>query len=286
MNRVEDKKSFVTLIVIPHNETGHTHHYKFLRWKLYTLIGVIIGLLSLLPLSIVVYEYRVYSVKRKLTSINNKFLDETEKMIFYKESLKELDMAARRYTHIQPFSLGGNEDANNHIDDSTAISITPPLQTPMDVFSDDYIKKLIGHYTELQKIMDGTPSIWPVKQGGDQIISSTFGWRISPVSHKKIFHEGIDITCAEGTPVISTADGTVLFSGMNGEYGNSIVVQHEFNFSTVYAHDRINFVKRGDSVKRGQIIGEIGNTGNSTGPHLHYEIRINNRQVNPWKYMF
>lgn len=99
-------------------------------------------------------------------------------------------------------------------------------------------------------------------------------------------HHGIDIAAAEGTPVISTADGVVVFSGQDLYYGNLIKIDHNKNYMTVYGHLQKNLVTRGDTVKRGQIIGYVGNTGRSTAPHLHYEIRQKGVPIDPRTMIF
>ncbi len=139
------------------------------------------------------------------------------------------------------------------------------------------IKQLFKYYKENNIKLSCTPSIWPA-QGW---VSSPFGWRRDPFTGKRRFHEGLDITNRVGTPVVAPADGIVIFAGRNGGYGNVIYISHGFGISTRYGHLYKIFVKVGQHVQRGDIIGEIGNTGRSTGPHLHYEVRLNNKPVNP-----
>ncbi len=116
------------------------------------------------------------------------------------------------------------------------------------------------------------PLIWPV----DGIVTSEFGIRDG------IPHDGIDISTPEGTPIKAAYDGKVIYSGdeLKG-YGNLIIIKHEGDYATVYAHNKKNYVKEGDKVKKGQIIGEVGSTGNANSPHLHFEIRWRAKPVNP-----
>jgi murein DD-endopeptidase MepM/ murein hydrolase activator NlpD len=95
----------------------------------------------------------------------------------------------------------------------------------------------------------------------------------------------MDISCPPGTPVRATADGIVSFSGWSGGSGNLVVIEHGHGFSTFYAHNRLNVVKVGKKVKRGDIISYVGSTGNSTGPHLHYEVWKDGRHTNPYSYV-
>jgi murein DD-endopeptidase MepM/ murein hydrolase activator NlpD len=123
--------------------------------------------------------------------------------------------------------------------------------------------------------------VWPVKGP----ITSPFGWRINPVTHQHSGHTGIDIGVPYGTPIAAADGGTVIFAGWNVAYGNMTVIDHGGSFSTMYAHQSKQLVKVGDHVTQGQIIGYIGTTGWSTGPHLHFEIRVNGIPVNPMKYL-
>jgi murein DD-endopeptidase MepM/ murein hydrolase activator NlpD len=122
-----------------------------------------------------------------------------------------------------------------------------------------------------------TPSLLPAIGW----ISSRFGTRIHPVSKKKAFHNGIDIANMPGTKIRAPADAVVGFSGYNGHLGKSIRLDHGYNVVTRYGHMSKLFVKKGQQVKRGETIGTIGNTGRSTGPHLHYQVELRGRPVNP-----
>jgi murein DD-endopeptidase MepM/ murein hydrolase activator NlpD len=125
------------------------------------------------------------------------------------------------------------------------------------------------------------PSIHPTSG----FISSSFGGRRNPFSNLPDFHQGIDISGDHGTPVISTAQGRVKIAGFYGSFGLTIQVEHENGMTTLFGHLSKVYVKPGEEVRRGQKIGLMGNTGMSTGPHLHYEVRINDQPVNPKPYL-
>lgn len=115
-------------------------------------------------------------------------------------------------------------------------------------------------------------------------ISSTFGpRRVGRRRHR--MHKGIDIAAPVGTPIMAPADGTVAFVGRKGAYGLTVVIEHQGELSTLYAHNSKILVEEGDQVKRGQEISRVGNTGRSTGPHLHYEVRINEEPVDPTEFI-
>ena len=115
--------------------------------------------------------------------------------------------------------------------------------------------------------------------------TSGFGKRRDPINGRTRNHNGQDLAGRPGTPILATADGTVIFAGRQSGYGNLVKIQHGFGYQTVYAHLRNIEVKQGQTVARGDLIGGMGNTGRSTGTHLHYEIRIGGTAVNPMPYM-
>ncbi|MBQ0024262.1 MAG: M23 family metallopeptidase [Bacteroidales bacterium] len=129
------------------------------------------------------------------------------------------------------------------------------------------------------------PSINPVNPKSIRI-SSSFGYRVHPIKRAVIFHEGIDFSGKKGEPVFVTGDGVVesVMKNFFG-YGNLVVVDHGFGYKTKYAHLKDMFVREGDKVVRGDQIATIGNSGQSTGPHLHYEVIYKGRQINPWNFI-
>jgi len=134
-----------------------------------------------------------------------------------------------------------------------------------------------GDWTEFAD----APSIWPVEGR----VGSSFGQREDPFNGEGKFHTGVDIEAPYGTPVRATADGDVSGASMGAGYGREIVLDHGHNFLTVYGHLSAMAVLPGQHVSRGQVIGYVGQSGRATGPHLHYEVRINNVPVNPHKYL-
>ena len=127
-----------------------------------------------------------------------------------------------------------------------------------------------------------SPDIFPVDASYN---SSSFGWRIDPFTGQKAFHEGLDFLAAEGTPIVAVAGGIVSISGRYTEYGNMVEITHGGGLATRYAHASRLAVRVGQRVSKGQKIAEVGNTGRSTGAHLHYEIRLNSVALDPKKYL-
>lgn len=135
---------------------------------------------------------------------------------------------------------------------------------------------------EIKAIQQVTPSMRPIEGGW---LSSKFGFRQSPFSDKHEFHSGMDIAAHKGTPVMATANGTVTFAGYKGALGKAVFINHGFGIVTRYGHLSKFHVQEGQKVSRGDVIGAVGSTGRSTGPHLHYEVRLNDIPVNAEKYM-
>ncbi|PLX10275.1 MAG: peptidase M23 [Marinilabiliales bacterium] len=138
-----------------------------------------------------------------------------------------------------------------------------------------------------EKMLASLPAIQPVNNTDLKRIASYFGYRIDPIYKVNKFHAGIDFSAPQGTEIVATGDGRVLkVKHSKRGYGNTIEIDHGYGYTTFYAHNSKIHVKKGEKVKRGQLIAEVGNTGKSTAPHLHYEVRKNNRTVNPIYYFF
>lgn len=141
---------------------------------------------------------------------------------------------------------------------------------------------LIDKLTKKKNLLASSPSIKPVSG----IITSPFGYRKSPFTGRRTFHSGLDISNRMGTKIVSTAFGKVVFAGRKTGYGNVVIIDHGYGKATKYAHLRDILVHKNQQVKRGEAIATLGNTGRSTGPHLHYEVLVSGTPVNPSKYIF
>lgn len=148
----------------------------------------------------------------------------------------------------------------------------------------DEVFNLVKNKSEL---LASIPAIQPVTKKGIARLASGFGYRIHPIYKTSMMHEGIDFTCPIGTEIYSTGNGTVEKVEYNGRgYGNHLIINHGFGYSTLYGHLSRFAVRPGQRIKRGDIIGYAGNTGSSTGPHLHYEVIKNRKKINPINYFF
>ncbi|MDE6027641.1 MAG: peptidoglycan DD-metalloendopeptidase family protein, partial [Muribaculaceae bacterium] len=198
---------------------------------------------------------------------------------------------------LDPMSLGqryaglDNERRYKEIEWMPDADLVKLLTQRLDLFerqlyaqslSFDQLRKSAG---EQKDKLAHIPSVMPIDVK-DYTVASGYGYRNDPVYGTTKFHEGIDFAAAIGTPVFATADGIVEESGWKGGYGNCIDLSHGYNYTTRYGHLSEVLVAAGKKVKRGELIGKVGSTGKSTGPHLHYEVRFKDEVQNPVNYYF
>ena len=142
-------------------------------------------------------------------------------------------------------------------------------------------RELTSYFEDQKQLLASAPSIWPARGW----VTSDFAVRLDPYTAERVMHEGLDIAAGVGTPVYAPADGSVVFAGVEGGYGKVLVLDHGYGLKTRYGHLSEIDVKVGEKVHRGDLIAAIGNTGRSTGPHLHYEVRVNGLPENPRKFI-
>jgi murein DD-endopeptidase MepM/ murein hydrolase activator NlpD len=128
------------------------------------------------------------------------------------------------------------------------------------------------------------PNLWPTS-ATPRVLNSQFGYRTDPISGQKRLHKGVDIKAPRRAPVLAAADGRVVHAGRLGSYGNVVQLVHGGGVETIYAHLDSDDVRVGSSVRQGEVIGRVGATGRVTAPHLHYEVRLNGRPVDPTPYL-
>ncbi len=150
----------------------------------------------------------------------------------------------------------------------------------------DYVNSKFGYSEDgfYIKSVNVDGFIYPLYD--EYIITSPYGWRIHPIYGTSRFHKGIDLGTTTGTPIVASADGVVEFSGYAGGYGYVVYINHENGYQTRYAHCSELLVESGDTVKQGEVVTLSGNSGGSTGPHLHFEIRKDGETVDPADYIF
>jgi murein DD-endopeptidase MepM/ murein hydrolase activator NlpD len=143
------------------------------------------------------------------------------------------------------------------------------------------IALLEAQFSRRSELIATTPTVWPVHG----VVNSGFGVRADPFTGESAYHEGIDISTPRSEPVLATADGVVARSGWAGEYGKAIEIVHGDRYETLYGHLEETLVAEGQRVRRGDRVGRVGSSGRSTAPHLHYEVHVDGRAVNPLEYI-
>lgn len=191
---------------------------------------------------------------------------------------------ARESQHEQEMKLVQGMDQENLY---TSIAATlDNLSARMATQAKSYVQ-IDGFIKNKEQLLACTPAIQPVSNKDLSRIASGFGYRIDPVYKTTKFHAGLDFAAPQGTPIYATANGTVEVAGNTGNgYGNHVVINHGYGYATLYGHMFRVKVKPGDKVKRGEVIGWVGSTGKSTGPHCHYEVHRNGDPVDPVYYFY
>jgi murein DD-endopeptidase MepM/ murein hydrolase activator NlpD len=280
-----------TIIIVP--GTGTT--LRKLRISTRFISYVIIGLACLLVagLGTMVHYIQMFAQSQKLQKLQKENVD-------LKASLKQSEVLAQRLNRkiselsklsIKLKAMAGLPRLTAKKESALRLGMggvrleTAPDPTELiqlETRAESLEKSLLGLNTYFQKNHPFTTPSIPPSEG---FISSSFGARRNPFTNLPDFHEGLDITNDIGTPIVATANGIVSFAGAKGNFGRVIEVHHDHGISTLFGHLAKVLVQPGDQVTRGQTIGLMGNTGMSTGPHLHYEVRINDQPVNPKGYL-
>ena len=229
---------------------------------------------------------RIYSAGERFTEINN-VLSNIE---------SDDDSVLRVFAELKPLPKEIREAGFGGIDRYKKFSGMENSSQIIEVFKNaDQIKQKINiqekSFDDIQKLVNyktkyfaSVPGIRPMYKRAVSRVSSPFGKRFHPIFHRYIFHSGIDLAARIGTEIFATGAGVVQEATVVHGYGNMIKINHHFGYQTIYGHLSRILVHKGDVIHRGQLIAYSGNTGNSTGPHLHYEIRKDNKPVNPVKY--
>ena len=301
---MEKLKDFYTVVVLP-NPTSKPYRFRVERKTVKMGLGVIASL-ALVFLGVMIHYFLltrgVVELKglRKETSIQkqqiqtfaSELIDLKKKMV----RLKEMDAKIRVITDIGPapesetgLGMGGAEGAGlSELDLGIRTEqLAKKLEGEVAVLKAEALRQEVS-FEEItqavkdQKVVwDSTPTVWPVRGW----LSSSFGKRVSPFTGHLTLHKGIDIATRRNTPIIAPASGVVSYKGYDNGLGRIIKINHGHGIQTLYGHLAKADVRVGQEVKRGDVIAFVGNTGMSTGPHLHYTVFANGIPVNPLRYI-
>jgi murein DD-endopeptidase MepM/ murein hydrolase activator NlpD len=313
------KSRFITIMVVP--ESSKTVHWTVSSLGVKVILGllVVLGLggaavlYDYIQLTGQVAENKALRLENRQLAIQLQSLDNKLGLVQTRlENIHQFEEKIRKFTSLndpermRTLAMGPVEDQDAKADgeDGTFgalerdVSSEDPLRTlrtasmvsNMDMklrevarvsrLKEQSVHDLYEIVQENQSFLRSMPSIRPALGW----VTSTFGYRVSPYTGYKKLHDGLDIAAGIGTMVFAPADGVVTFAGVKPGYGLVLVIDHGYGIETRYAHNSKFLVKPGDVVKRGQKVANTGNTGLSTGPHLHYEVRINGIPIDPAKY--
>ena len=283
---------FFTVIVVPHAKARFRKiqvPLKLARWVMAsaaTIVLVIGGVLvHYTRITAEVYELRRLRAENQVL---------TQKTLEYEQNAGKLQ-AKVQYLHSIVSKLGVMAGLDHSLPDAAvggeggvtsfetvapSRAVAKPSLADMDLSVSaltDKSAKLEAFYRDQTLLLSSTPSIWPVRG----YLSAAFGNRLDPFTGRPDFHPGIDISTPIGTRVMAPADGVVLSTGLSGGYGNAIIIDHGYGVVSRYGHLEGFNVRPGQKVHRGDVIGFVGNTGRSTGPHLHYEVWVREQAQNP-----
>lgn len=266
------KRAFtpVTIMLIPHTDRKSISIKIPSVGVLASIILWFIGTVYVFSVAIDALEYN--RMKEKLDYYSSQFTE-------IKLTMAGLKKAEGEFQRL--FSLKSREKVLEKIDTSDTGSIDMESLKDQIKLTMETVGEIKDYMSQQRDLYVSTPKGWPV----DGRVTSGFGNREHPRSGEPQFHTGVDIAADPGRPVRATADGIVSFAAWSGGSGNLVALEHGFGFSTYYAHNKMLTVKTGQKVKRGDIIGYIGSTGNSTGPHVHYEVWRDSKPMNPSKYL-
>lgn len=309
---VKTKKNYATFMFIPESQST-VKAYRMPLWfpKFVTTSIIVLVIASVACFSILSSLKLQYEISKneigKLTAINSSQRVEIEKLQKSSEEVqKQLEENSRmleevkKAVGISPASTVKSTGSSPVTLSDTSSAVNPSKKSNPDMSAKiasieaDFISLTDKIAIQKKEINDSLgpiknklaylmakPSIMPVTAS----ITAGFGYRKNPfTSRGSEFHKGTDFAASYGQTAVATGDGIVIFSGWNAGYGRMVIISHGYGITTLYAHNSKLLVKQGDKVKKGQAITKVGNTGRSTGTHLHYEVKLNGKNVNPANY--
>ena len=293
-----------TIIFVP-NVTEQFKRYSFPRF----FIHLAFGMLFLSFVALGYFGYLYHAQQKLLTELDNlreeraaltlelhKLSNQASEITTQLARIEQFDKKLRVITDME--KAVGQEGKDKFLGGPVMDTFSPAsrdyTQSLMDSLKGDlgWLKnnadsqevslfELDEFFKDQSSLLAHTPSIWPAKG----FVTSTFGYRRSPFTKRQEMHEGLDVSTQVGSPIISPAKGVVIRAFYHKGYGNLVEIDHGYGVVTRFGHNSRNLVKPGQLVNRGDLIAEVGSTGHSTGPHMHYEVLLNGVPVNPDRYI-
>jgi murein DD-endopeptidase MepM/ murein hydrolase activator NlpD len=282
---------FYTFIVVPHAKARFRKFQvsmRVTRWAVFGVVGtgLVCGSLFLHYTRIAseVHQLRQLRAQNEvLLNQNKEYEAGTQKLQAKVQNLQNIVMKLGVMAGIEQASpdariggVGGVTSFDSQAPTADATASIRMMDRSVSALT-ERSETLERFYKDQSVLLASTPSIWPVHG----YLSAGFGNRIDPFTGQQDFHPGIDVSAPSGTKVLAPADGVVLSTGDKGGYGNAIVIDHQYGVVTRYGHLSAFNVRAGQRVRRGDVIGFVGDTGRSTAPHLHYEVWVRDQAQNP-----
>lgn len=283
-------------------QVEHGFRYWVRQTGIYILAGIVIGILFLYLFLTFFPSPREKQLLREKASLESQLEvlnNQVDQMQVVMTDLQQRDDNLYRVLFgAEPIPLSVRQGAQRKIDyyeqlaQMTNSELAADLSLKVDLLEKEiYVQAKsydeVAQMAKEQEIrMENIPAIQPVMNKDLKRVASGYGMRIDPVYHVRKFHQGMDFTAPTGTEVFATGNAKVDFAGWKQGYGNTVILDHGYGYKTLYAHLYKILVRKGQKVRRSDIIALVGNTGKSTGPHLHYEVRLNNKPVDPRNYYF
>jgi murein DD-endopeptidase MepM/ murein hydrolase activator NlpD len=238
-------------------------------------------------------EQEIAARDSQLETIETEFQD----VLTVEDKLRTIAGLKPRHMNVVEPGQGGQggpekseEDPYPFNKDFPIYSFKGEQNTSIDAFleaiaaTQDGFAEIVEAFEKERDRLSKIPSINPV-YSPDAWISSSYGYRKDPLTGERRFHDGVDIVAPRGTGVIAPADGVVTFAGWRTGLGRTVEIRHGYGYTTIFGHNHKLSIKKGDRVERGDKIATVGSSGRSTGPHLHYEVRLHSKKKNPHKYV-
>ena len=283
-------------------QVEHGFRYWVRQTGIYIIAGIVIGILFLYLFLTFFPSPREKQLLREKASLESQLEvlnNQVDQMQVVMTDLQQRDDNLYRVLFgAEPIPLSVRQGAQRKIDyyeqlaQMTNSELAADLSLKVDLLEKEiYVQAKsydeVAQMAKEQEIrMENIPAIQPVMNKDLKRVASGYGMRIDPVYHVRKFHQGMDFTAPTGTEVFATGNAKVDFAGWKQGYGNTVILDHGYGYKTLYAHLYKILVRKGQKVRRSDIIALVGNTGKSTGPHLHYEVRLNNKPVDPRNYYF
>lgn len=283
-------------------QVEHGFRYWLRQTGIYILAGIVIGI-GFLYLFLIFFpsprEKQLLREKATMESQLEVLNSQVDQMQVVMTDLQQRDDNLYRVLFgAEPIPLSVRQGAQRKIDyyeqlaKMTNSELAADLTLKVDLLEKEiYVQAKsydeVAQMAKEQEIrMENIPAIQPVMNKDLKRVASGYGMRIDPVYHVRKFHQGMDFTAPTGTEIFATGNARVEFTGWKQGYGNTVILDHGYGYKTLYAHLYKSLVRKGQKVRRSDIIALVGNTGKSTGPHLHYEVRLNGKPVDPRNYYF